>query len=53
MDTRSNLTQEFTLQGFVPIAAVVIGFIIIKFAVFLYLNERKEAKVPSIQKKQS
>lgn len=53
MVTRPNLTQAFMLQGFVPIAAVVIGFIIIKFAVFVYLNERKEGKQPSVQKKQS
>ena len=40
------------MQGFVPAAALVTGFIVITFAVFLYLNERKVNKATTVQKKQ-
>ena len=41
------------MQGFTWIALVVVGFIAAKFAVFLYLNERKLAKTSNTHKKQS
>lgn len=44
--------KELHMLGFPPIAGLVVGFIVINFAVFLYLNERKVSRVTGVQKKQ-
>lgn len=45
--------KELHELGFTSIALLIVGFIVAKFAVYIYLNERKVTKATTAQKKQS